>query len=263
MNKTLSFTQQLLAMGRNLQALGQDRAAARLLRRLGSFRDLPNDLAEETHLRLADIYLDEGQYKQARRQLTAALALRPDNAHAHCLMAEAALEADGRNPRRALQHYRHCTRLEPGNANYWCQLGDTALAEGDPAHGLAALRRAARLAPDDPKVLKYVVHGLRYVGITDEAKRLLKAALFRNPRDKRFHDLWAEHQFEVLQEAQATLDQRWKVTNQNRPMLLPFVRLVKEEVRPAAATKRIRHDQPSTTPGPKGPLHRQPRKKKA
>jgi tetratricopeptide (TPR) repeat protein len=263
MSETLPFTQHVLSMGRNLQALGQDGAAARLLSRLSSFRDLPSDLAGETHLRLAEMLVDQRRYKQARRQLTAVLALQPDNAQAHYLMAEAALEDEARDPRRAMLHYRHCTRLEPKNAHYWCALGELALYQGDTAGGLDALRRAERLAPDDVDILNQVVKSLRCEGKVAEAKQILRAALFRHPRDKRFANLWSEHQFEVLHEAQADLKQRWKLAQKNSPVLLPFVRPHQCENPPRADAKRIRLDPPSGTPGPKGPLRRESRKKKA
>jgi tetratricopeptide (TPR) repeat protein len=263
MTKTLPFTQYVLGMGRNLQALGQDGAAARLLNRLSLFRDLPSDLAGETYLRLAEMHLDQRQYKQARRRLTAVLALQPDNARAHYLMAEAALEEVARDPRRAMLHYRHCTRLEPDNPNYWCALGELAMYQGDTARGLAALRRAERLAPDDVEVLRQVIKGLRGEGAVAEAKQMLRAALFRHPRDKRFQSLWSEHQFEVLHETQEELGQRWKLAQKNSPILLPFVRPLVSENPPRADAKRIRLDPPSGTPGPKGPLRRQSRKKKA
>lgn len=263
MSKTLPFTQSLLNMGRNLQALGQGHAAARLLRRLSSFRDLPSDLAGETHLRLAEMHLDRAEYKRARRQLTALLALEPNSAHAHYLMAEAALEDDARNPNRALFHYRHCTRLDPDNAEYWCALGRLRLYQGDRAAGLAALRRAERLAPDDVDILSQVALGLRSEGEIEEAERVLRRALFRNPRDNRFRALWTEHQFDVLSESQEELSERWDLPKRNRPVLLPFVHPVASD-RPAHVDgKLIRRDPPSGTPGPKGPLQRQARKKKA
>ena len=262
MSKTLPFTQSLLNMGRNLQALGQEHAAARLLKRLASFRDLPSDLAGETHLRLAEMHLDKGRYKQARRHLTALLALEPANTHAHYLLAEAVLEDDARNPERALAHYRQCTRLDPDNAEYWCALGQLKCYQGDTSGGLAALRRAEALAPDDVGILTRVAEALRCEGEVEEAERILRAALFRNPRDKRFRDLWSDHQFEVLRDAQEELSERWELPRKNRLVLLPFVRLV-HETPPRADGKRMRRDPPSGTPGPKGPLQRHARKKKA
>jgi hypothetical protein len=119
------------------------------------------------------------------------------------------------------------------------------------------------LAPDDVEVLRQVAQGLRHERSVAEAEQILKAALFRHPRDKRYQTLLSEHQFEVLHEAQEELGQRWKLAQKNSPILLPFVRpLVSENPRQADA-KRIRLDPPSATPGPKGPLRRQSRKKKA
>ena len=160
MSKTLPFTQHLLAMGRNLERLGQTRAASRLLSRLASFGDLPKDVAEETNLHLAELHLQSGHFKKARRKLAAALTLQPDNARYHFLMAGAAEEDDTCDPRRALWHYRRCTKLAPGNPAYWCALGLCAIDQGEKEEGLDALRRAHESVPEDYEILSQVVQGL-------------------------------------------------------------------------------------------------------
>src|SRR5262245_41901982 len=114
MSAILSFTQRLLDMGRNLQRLGQTHAASRLLSRLAS-RDLPAELAEETHFQLAELHLERGELKRARRRLAAAMALGRDNAHYHFLMGGAIERDEDCDPSRALWHYRRSTRLDPSH----------------------------------------------------------------------------------------------------------------------------------------------------
>jgi tetratricopeptide (TPR) repeat protein len=250
MSRTLNFTQNLLAMGRNLQQCGQTQAAARLLSRLSSFRELPSDLAEETHVRLAELHLQSGRFKKARRQLAAALALQPDNAHYHYLMAGAVEEDDARAPQRALTHYRRCAILDPDNAEYLCGWGLLALSQGETAEALKALRRAVELAPDDPEILRQVVRGLRAEGETAEAKKILRTALFRNPRDQRFRALWTHHQFQLLRADQQADEQPCEPHKKRGPVLLPFARPAPD------GKKQIRHDLPSGTPGPRLPQRR-------
>jgi tetratricopeptide (TPR) repeat protein len=250
MSRTLPFAARLLAMGRNLETLGQSHAACKLFRRLASFPELPAGLSEEAHTHLAELQLKWGQLKKARRGLTAALAQRPDNAHYHYLMARAVEDDDACAPERALAHYRRCTKLEPDDPVYWCDFGLCALGAGEADEGLTALRRAHELAPDDPEILGPVIDGLWQAGEGDEAQKLLRAALFRNPRDSRFHDLCRHHQFQLLYAERQKAKRQSHVPTSAEPALLPFIRPSDGPAR-TVGKKQIRHDLPSGTPGPK------------
>ena len=250
MGKTLKFLDHLLRMAHDLERLGQNQQAARLLTQLLTFRDLPGDVAEETRVRLAELHLKSGEFKKARRQLTAAVSAQPENAHVHYVMATAVEDDDECDPRRALGHYRRCLQLDPDNAEYLCDFGNLALTVGDVDEGLKSLRRAGELAADNIDILRRVVKGLSDVGKIDEAKRLLRIALFRNPRDRRFRDLWAQHQFQLLFIEQRKPEEPAPAHKKRGPVLLPFVR-------PAPADKKlVRHDAPCALPGPKQPARR-------
>jgi tetratricopeptide (TPR) repeat protein len=252
MNDTLPFARRLLDMGRNLERLGQNHAATRLLRRLTSFRDLPEDLAQETHLGLAELHLKTGRLKRARRELAAALAIEPSNAHFHFLMAGAVEQDDACDPVRALWHYRQCTKLDPENPDYWCAFGLLAVRLGETTQGLKALRRGLALASENHDVLGQVAQGLREAGEVAEAGKLLRTALFRNPRDQRVRALWTDHQFQSLHAEQ----QAARAARSGGRVILSFRRPAREEIHQASGSKRIRHDFPSGTPGPKLPLRR-------
>lgn len=256
MSRTLNFAEHLMELGRNLQQRGQSQAASRLLSRLSSFSDLPQDVAAEAHLRLAELYLQGDQLHRARRELTAALVLQPDNAHYHFLMAGAVEDEEGCDRRRALMHYRRCCKLDPDNAEYLCALGLFALEQGETAEGLKALRRAGSLAPDNHAILGQVVKGLREAGAMDEARKLLQTALFRNARDQRFRDLWTHHQFQLLHANQQDDERTGQPHKQRGPVLLPFARPAPEDTPLPGGKKRLRHDLPSGTPGPKLPVRR-------
>jgi tetratricopeptide (TPR) repeat protein len=260
MSRTLNFVQHLWDRGQNLRKLGQNDAAFRVFDRLVSAPELPEDISADAHLRLAEMHLEAGRYKKARRKLAALLTVQPDHAQAHHLMACACEEDDTCPAERALKHYRKCAQLDPDNPDYWCDLGGFALFMGEREMGLRALRRAEKLAPDDPNILGLVAEGLREEDENAEAGQFLRNALFRNSKDQRFHDLWARHQFRLLQAQQ----QRNKLADQrvNLPptMILPFPPPPK---RSSIAGKQIRHDGPSGIPVPKMPRgSRIPQKKK-
>ena len=250
MSRTLNFAQHLWDMGQNLQKLGQADKAFRLFDRLASLTELPDDISEDASLRLAEMHLEAGRYKKARRKLAAFLTIRPDHAQAHYLMSCACEEDDTCAPERALKHYRRCAKLDPDNAGYWCDLGEFALYLGDKAQGLRALRRAGKLAADDSTILGQVAKGLLAEGETEEASKLLRTAMFRNSQDKRFREVWAQHQLQILHNKQQKAKQTWYVTTPGS-MILPFNRPTPQKT--LSGGKRVRHDGPSGLPGPKMP----------
>ncbi len=261
MSRTLNFVDHLLLMGRNLQRLGQNQAAARLFLRLSTFPHLSMGLAEEAQFRLAELHLNLGQYKKARRHLAAALAYQPDNPHYHHLMATILEDDDEGNQDLALEHYRLAVKFDPHHTDYLCDHGLCALGQDRAAEGLKALRRAAELAPDDPEVLRRVVQGLGEEGELGEAQSLLRAALFRHPRDERFKDLWSRHQFQVLSAEQDSPSPA-RLKKPARPMLLPFVRPAPDNHPKPVGRKLVRRDLPSPTPPPHQPAPRRLANKK-
>src|SRR5689334_11449887 len=128
MSKTLNLADRVLARGRHLHELGYQRDAQRMLGRLANWQQLPASVAEETQARLADIQLRNGQYAQARRHLTAALAHRPDNARYHYLLATA-LDANERDQAQtAYEHYQRSLELDPNQADCLSDFGLLALS---------------------------------------------------------------------------------------------------------------------------------------
>lgn len=253
MSTTLNLVDRLLDRARNLRRHGQNEASARVFSRLAGLRELPADVAEETHVGLAEIRLEQEQHKQARRHLAAAIAHQPNCAHYHYLMAVAVEDDPHADPKRAGVHYRRSVALDPGEAAYQCDFGLFAVRHGNRRAGLAALRRAAAVAPDEPDTLGRIATGLREADRPDEAKALLRAALFRNPHDRRFRDLLDRHQFDLSRVAQEAPAQLWN-GGAPEPILLPF-RQPKKRVR-HASDKTIRIDAPEKFRGPKIlPLH--------
>jgi tetratricopeptide (TPR) repeat protein len=87
-----------------------------------------------------------------------AVALDPDYARAHIELGAAYgskaeyLSMPELNA-RALHNLRRATELQPGSSRAWRELGGTLMALGQHVEGMAALRRALALDPDDAGVL--------------------------------------------------------------------------------------------------------------
>ncbi|MFO0965063.1 MAG: tetratricopeptide repeat protein [Gemmataceae bacterium] len=246
MSRTLPLVDGLLARGRRLQELGQLVAAATLFQKLAAFRSLPEKIAEELQSRLADIQFRQGRFTHARRHLRAALAHEPTNADYHHRFAIAVEEDPDGNAAGSVRHYARCVKLDPKNPLYHCDYAYAALNAGQTEKGLKALRRAERLAPDDAEVLSLVVRGLVSEGEEEEARRLVRAAMFRNPRDYRFRGLWQNLQFDALFVRQ---QERFETreTKEKAPAILRFPKTARKAT---VGARTIRQDGPATLKGP-------------
>jgi Tfp pilus assembly protein PilF len=214
-----------LARGRNLQQLGRDHDALRLFRRLAAFGDLPADIAEETQACLAQLYLNQRRYRQARRHLAAALTYQPENAGYHYLMARAEYAEDTGDPHQAAEHYRKSIELDPNQPRCCAEYGRLAFDQEKIEEGIQALVQAIELAPNDPEPVCQLVRGLCEAHRTEEAQQVLQAARFRNPADRRFLQLWQDFQFQQLLEAQVVARrEEAAATPDGDPTLLPFQR---------------------------------------
>jgi Tfp pilus assembly protein PilF len=230
MMPTLNLVDHVLAIGRRYQEVGRHRDAMTVLTRLSHFRALPAEAAEETQARLAELHLKRRKYKQARRHLTAALRHQPDNARYHYLLATALQAEDGADLERAGEHFRRALELDPGHVKCLADYGHLLLRLGQTDEGLTRLREAAERAPEDIEILGKLVKGLRLSGRTDEARSVLQMAMFRNARSPRYRKLWNEFRFQQARRRREA-EQRQQIENEaegEQPILLPFIRVVKE-----------------------------------
>jgi Tfp pilus assembly protein PilF len=247
MSTTLNLVDRLLVRGRHFQNLGRDHDALHILGRLAGFRELPAEVAEETQLRLAELYLRHQRLKKARRHLTAALRHQPDNAQYHYLMATA-IEGDPKaEPERAAAHFRRSLVLDPDQPQCLGEYGLLAIRLGQSEEGLKCLRRATELAPDDPQALERLVKGLRLTNRPDEAHTALRVALFRNPRDGRLRKLWIDFQFDQLRQQQEEARLGSNAGAGDGPNILPFVPLPRIH---KPLPDGVRQDGPSSLPAP-------------
>jgi len=244
MSRTLNLVDRLAERGRQLQAMGRTAEALHVLGSLARFRELPKALAADTECRLGEMHLLRGERGQAGGNLNAALRLQPDTARYHQLFAAALEEDEEADPNRSLAHYRRSLALDPNQPRCLCDFGLLALCLDQTKEGLAALRRAAELAPDDPEIIALVVDGLRDSGHESEARKTLIAALFRNSRDGRFRKLWNDFRFQQLHDGQQTERQKngHPIAGYDGPKVLPFVRVMAEPARTQIGQATIRRD---------------------
>jgi Tfp pilus assembly protein PilF len=250
MSTTLNLVDHLLLLGRRYQELGRLRDAMQVLTRLTGFRELPGKAAEEAQVRLAELCLKRRRYVKARRHLTVALRHRPDSARYHHLMARASLAEDRGDLDRAADHYRRSLELDDTQALCRAEYGVLAVRLGRADEGLTQLRRAIEQAPDDAEVMAKAVKGFRLAGRADEARDVLRAALFRQPKSPAFRKLWHEFQFQQLRQRQQARHQGPSGDDEDEgPLLLPFVRPTSTD----APAPGVRHDGPATVPTPHRP----------
>jgi tetratricopeptide (TPR) repeat protein len=224
MSHTLNLVAGLLSAARNLADLGRDQSAVELLQRLGAFRDLAPRIAEEVHRRLADLHAARDQYKDARRHLTIAITYAPHEGSYHHRMGRW-IEADpDATSHRAARYYRCAVSCDPDNADYWADYGTHLLTVGRIRAGHRVLCRAFDLASHDPEHVGRIAGALRAAELWDEARQLLRRAVFQSGRDRRFRALWQQHQFEQLSERHAVDAVPPAPRREAQPVVLAFVR---------------------------------------
>ena len=225
MSGTLHFIDRLLDIGRNYQRMHRHRAALRCFGRIAALPDLTTDAAQETHSRLAELYLRRHRWCKARRHLNIALLYQPECARYHRLLGKALAKGRDADLPRAIAAYEKALELEPEQPRWLAQLGVLCIRHGEIEEGLGALMRAVQMAPDDPALLAVLVKALCRQRRSQEAERVLRAARFRHSGDSRFEGLWQQFRFRQLQAAQRTArrnaDTIWR-TADGGPVILKF-----------------------------------------
>jgi Tfp pilus assembly protein PilF len=217
MGRTLNLCECLLQMGRDWQAAGRLVEASGVLQRLAGFHDVPAAIAEETHSRLATIFLQLREFKKARRHLTSVMFFRPSHAPYYFQLASALHHDDEADPSRAVRYYRQALALDPDQPRWWADFGRLLMQIGKPGKGVVALKKALSLDADNPVIVAKLVEGLCLADRAGEARKVLRDARFRNPRDLRFRKLWNDFQFRQVHESQ------FEAPVAPDPVILPFV----------------------------------------
>src|SRR5204862_44759 len=98
------------------------------------------------------------------------------------------------------------------------------------------LQNAVNAAPDDLRVLRRYLRGMKRGKRLQQAREVLRCALFRNPRDSRYRALWNRFRFHLLQRQQrGTASQQLDAT----PCLLPFAPRIMPPRTPPPASQTV------------------------
>jgi tetratricopeptide (TPR) repeat protein len=255
MGRTLNLVELLLTSGRHLCEIGRTTEALDVLTRLAGFRQLPSHIVEEIQALLADIHMQRENYVRARRHLTAALAFRPLNAEYHYMMAIAIEEDDHADLKRAEMYYARAVQEEPDNASYWADYGSYLFRIGKTKSALKAIRKAYKLALHNPEIVAQVGEVLRREDYHEEATTKLRAALFHNPGDLRFREVWQEHQFLSISDQQKRQqDVEKRGDRRQGPVLLPFTPEEQTGKYLELGEKTFRFDEAEPANDPRSPM---------
>jgi tetratricopeptide (TPR) repeat protein len=246
MSRTLNLVDILLTSGRNLVLMGRYTEALVPLTKLAGFRNLPEHVLQELHSLRADIHLQQQDYKEARRQLTAATSLRPLDARNYYLMAIAIEEDETAELKRAEMYFAKAVELDPEAAAYWVDFGSYLFKIAKTKDALKAIRKAFTIDMADADIVGEVANILRREGHYQEATTKLRAALFANHGAQAFKLLWQQHQFALIHAQQ----QEVKTKAIDEPVILQFMPQPTNGKYREIGGKTIRFDQPEPSKGP-------------
>ncbi len=249
MGMTLNLIDILLTTGRRFFEIGRYSDAITSLNKLANFRKLPEPILLEMQSLLADAHFEQGDYKEARRHLTAAIAIKPTHAEYHYLMAVAIEKDETADRERAEMYYQRAIKLDAAEAVYWLDYAGYLFSMEKRPQALKAARKALALAPRDAEILGPAADMLRENGYADDAAKALRDALFLSGGSSEFRSLWNLHQFKMIR-----LDQQPKQPARQqpeRPVILPFTPRATQGTYKAIGGKTIRIDQAEGLPEPK------------
>lgn len=265
MSKTLNLIDILLTTGRQLFTMGRFTEALTPLTKLSAFRKLPDQVREEIQSLLAEIYLQQKDYKNARRHLSAAIAQSPQKAEYCYLMAIAIEEDEAADHARAETFFGRAVELEPEQATYWADFGSYLFTVGKTREALKAIRKAYTLGIADAEIVGQVAEVLRREELFDEATAKVRAALFHNHGATSFRTLWQKHQFAMIHaQQQMPAGKHSEREESERPILLSFVPAPPQGKYLELGAKTFRIDQAQALDEPKQkeplPFRRPPKK---
>jgi tetratricopeptide (TPR) repeat protein len=252
MSRTLNLIDILLTTARHLFKVGRLTEALESLTKLSGFRQVPESVTEEIQALLGEIYFQQEKYKQARRHLTAAIALRPLKAEYFYRMAVAIDEDEFADRKRAAMYYARATELEPSEPIYWADFGSYLFTIGKSKEALKATRRAFTVGITNAEIVGQVADVLRREGLHGEATSKLRSALFHNHGAQAFRQLWHRHQYQMIY-AEQQRKRRLASGVPDHPVLLPFVPAPSQGKYLTLGEKTIRIDQAEALAGPKEP----------
>jgi Flp pilus assembly protein TadD len=242
----LNLLGSVVTQARHLQEIGRTHDALSLLRRYAIQPELPASVAGEAHHLMGELCLNLQQHRQARKHLTAALRLRPDDAAAHHMMANAIDRDPQVDAQAASRFYHRALDLAPNDVALLADAGLFHVDMGRSEKGLNLLRRAIEIDPDDLDVLQSLLVALGELDRFDEARRELNRARFRHGRDPRYLKLVSDLEFHESRRRQRN---RKSADELQKPAggVLPFLRIVSDDEPKKPAKRFSRLDQTSAS----------------
>jgi tetratricopeptide (TPR) repeat protein len=193
---SIALVDHLLTRSRLLARLGRRTEARSLLNRLLDQPELRNGVRAEALRLLANVEVQCGRYRRARRHLVFAIRLTRHSDELYIEYARA-IDADPNgDPKKAVKALRRAVSIDPMDVRYWSMLGRMAVAAGDRRLAWKVLRRAARLRPETADVLSEIIEGFLAIGLDREAQEVITAARFRAPAGVDLAALEAEFNFD-------------------------------------------------------------------
>jgi len=145
---------------------------------LGSYRAQGD---ERIFAALANAYLHQKQFDQARSIVSEGLAKWPDSSILLEQLADT--EALTGNYDLALAQYRKVLDRDPKSIDVRRRMAEVYDLQGDQARALASYQEAHRLAPDDAALAVTLADALARAGRNDEARNLYKNVVKANPEN--------------------------------------------------------------------------------
>ncbi len=142
-----------------------------------------HDRAIARYMRLAASVRQQGEREQEEQVLRAGIEQLPDAATLHSALGRHYLDRD--DTRAAQRMFERAVELEPGWAQEWILLAQSATARRDYDTALDALRRAVPLAEQDPSPLWALAETYETVGINRLAADTYAQFAERFPQDPR------------------------------------------------------------------------------
>jgi tetratricopeptide (TPR) repeat protein len=252
MGSILSLADRLLARGRGYLQAGLYPQAIRTLRAALKL-DLSLAQAVDAHRRLAAAHEALGQFLKARRHLYLALGLAPRSAQLHRHLAFL-LESDETNGDRlkAARHYARAVKLDHGDSTLRRDFALCLASLGRKRTGLAQLRKAHALNPDDLDTLRALALQLVDMDREVEARRLLRAAAFRQNGAPAYQQVQRLVGFAIARRQQEASRRAVRLASHEPPRILPFLAPVRAAVGRLPRGTILRLDGPQTS-GPHVP----------
>jgi Flp pilus assembly protein TadD len=247
MGRMLNLLESVVTRARHLQHMGRTHDALSLLRRHANQPELPAPVAAETHHLMGELCLNLQQHRQARKHLSAALRLQPHDAATHHMMANAIDRDPEIDAQAASRYYRRALELAPNDSTLLTDAGLFHVDMGRPEKGLALLRQAQELAPDDLDVLQSLLVALGELDRFDEVRGELNKARFRHGRDSRFLKLVSDLEFQESRRRQKQMQAAVEVHEPADAVVLPFLHIASDERKKKPAKRFTRRDEASTS----------------